>query len=177
MKHKKKMILGSVLAVIALVLIVFQVKSGKTIVLEHQIQIDNSPSLVWKTLNEIEAVADYNPQVEKALCISNNKTGIGASRECTMKDGSKVKERITNIEPDNAITMELYESNWPVKNMKWRTAIADKNGGALVTQKLEYQVKFGAFGAILNALVLENKMNSTLQGVFESMKSYIESKN
>lgn len=170
------MILVSVIAVIVLILIVFQIKSGNTIVLSHQIEIDSSPSQVWETLNNIEAVADYNPQVEKALCITNEKKGVGAGRECTMKDGSKVKERITKVEENKAITMELYESNWPVKDMQWRTAIEDKNSKTLVTQKLEYKMKFGALGALMNSLFLQNKMNSTLQEVFESMKSHIESK-
>jgi hypothetical protein len=37
--------------------------------------------------------------------------GVGASRECTMKEGSVVKERVLGMEDDNAIKMELYESN------------------------------------------------------------------
>jgi uncharacterized membrane protein len=176
MKNRKKMILGTILAVIVLILIIFQFKSGKTIVLNHQIEIDKGPSQVWETLNNLESVAEYNPQVKKAECITNDKTGIGASRVCTMTDGSKVKERVIEVEENKAITMELYESNWPVKDMKWRTVIENKEGKTLVTQKLEYKMKFGAFGAILNALFLENKMNSTLQDVFNKMKSHIESK-
>jgi len=102
---------------------------------------------------------------------------MGASRECTMRDGSKVKERVIKVEENKAITMELYESNWPVKDMKWRTAVESKNGKTLVTQKLEYKMKFGALGALMNSLFLESKMNNTLQDVFESMKIHIDSKN
>lgn len=176
MKNRKKMILGGILGIIVLVLIVFQIKSTKTIILNYQIEIDSSADEVWKTLNDIESVAEYNPQVEKALCISDKKEGVGARRECTMTDGSKVKERIISIEDNKAITMELYESNWPVKDMKWRTAIERVNGKILVTQKLEYKMKMGALGALLNSLFLKNKMNSTLQDVFNNMKTYIESK-
>ncbi len=176
MKNRKKMILGSIIAIIVLILIVFQIKSGKTIELNHQIEIADSPSKVWETLNNLEAVAEYNPQVKEAHCITSNKTGIGASRECTMTDGSKVKERVIKVEDNKAITMELYESNWPVKDMEWRTVIENKDGQTLVTQKLEYKMKFGAFGALLNFFFLEKKMNSTLQDVFKSMKAHIESK-
>jgi hypothetical protein len=58
--------------------------------------------------------------------------------------------------------------------MKWRMAIEPISGGILVTQKFEYQMKFGAFGAILNSLFLKDKMNSALQEVFERMKTNIE---
>jgi hypothetical protein len=53
-------------------------------------------------------------------------------------------------------------------------AIEPISGGILVTQKFEYQMKFGAFGAILNSLFLKDKMNSALQEVFERMKTNIE---
>lgn len=176
MKNRKKMILISGIVLIALILVVFQIKSGNTIVLNHQIEIDNSPGKVWEILNNIETVAEYNPQVEKAQCITNNKSGMGASRECTMTDGSKVKERVINVEENKAITMELYESNWPVKDMKWKTTIENRDGKTLVTQKLEYKMKFGALGALMNSLFIQSKMDGTLQEVFESMKAHIESK-
>jgi len=170
------MILVTILTSVIAVIIFFQIKSGNTIYLTHQIQIDAPPSAVWDVLNTIETVADYNPQVNESHCITENKTGPGASRECTMIDGSVVKERIVKIEPDQAITMELYESNWPVRDMKWRTAVEPKDGGTWVTQTLEYKMKFGAVGAILNSLFLKSKMDSSVQEVFESMKAYVESK-
>ncbi|MDO5970279.1 hypothetical protein Q4Q35_10725 [Flavivirga aquimarina] len=43
-----------------------------------------------------------------------------------MKNGSKIKERVIKVKENKVITMELYESNWPVKDMKWRTAIENK---------------------------------------------------
>ena len=174
MKLNKKMILSSVLGVIIVVLIIFQIKSGQTQTLNHSIEINSSPAKVWAVLNDLEAVSHYNDQVETAVCLTNNREGVGASRSCTMKDGSEVKERVIEIEDMHAITMELYESNWPMKDMRWRTALEENQGKTLVTQKLEYKMKFGALGALLNTLILKNKLNSNLAVVFTNMKNYIE---
>lgn len=138
--------------------------------------INTSPEKVWAVLNDVEEVGKYNPQVAEAKCISTNHEGLGASRQCTMKDGSILKEKVTLVEPDNAISMELYESGFPVQNMKWRTTIEPKDKGTLVTQKLQYQVKYGAFGALLNALIMKNKMDEGMQAVFEGLKKYSETK-
>ena len=154
----------------------FQIISSNTIILNHEVFINNTPEKVWQVLNDIEAVEKYNPQVAIATCISTSKEGVNSSRECKMKDSSSVKEKITLIEPNKAITMELYESSWPVQNMQWRTAIEPKENGTLVTQKLECKVKYGAFDAILNTLMMKNKMDASLKEVFAGLKKYSETK-
>lgn len=168
-----KMILLSIISVIVIVLIIFQIKSMSAVVLIHSVEINTPKEKVWQILNQLEMVANYNPQVERAKYITDIKNGVGASRECKMHDGYLVKERITKVETD-AITMELYESSWPVKDMRWRTQLSENNGKTIMKQKLEYKVKHGALGAVLNTLVMKGKMNNAIQETFEGLKSYAE---
>ena len=170
---KSKMTLIGIISVIVLVLIVFQFKSMSTVELNHKIEINAPKEKVWQILNQLEAVSDYNPQVDQAKCISEMRTGVGASRECTMKDGSSVKERVVFIE-SNTISMELYESSWPVKEMRWTTKLSDLSGRTEMTQKLEYKVKFGAIGALLNTFVMKSKMYAAIQETFEGLKKHAE---
>ena len=172
MKKRNKMLIG-VLSVVVLIAIIFQVISTRTVELGHQIVINAPQERVWQILNQLDAVAHYNPQVDKAKCISDTRMGVGASRECTMHDGSSVKERVTLLEA-NAVTMELYESSWPVQDMNWRTQLSAKEGGTLVSQKLRYKVKFGALGALLNTLMMRSKINGAVQETFEGLKTYAE---
>lgn len=171
----KKIILWTVI-LLAIVLTYFQYLSTQTTTLDHQVFVNNTPEKVWEVLYDIESVEHYNPMVKKATCISTVQAGVNASRECKMIDESTVKERIIDVEPNKALTMELYESTWPVHDMKWRTAIEAKETGTLVTQKLEYKVKYGALGALLNTLMMRNKMDASLQEVFTGLKNYTESK-
>ncbi len=169
---------GQILIIVVLILLVvvgyFQMISGRTTTLNHEIMINAKPDSVWQILVNLEMVQHYNPQVASAQYLSNEHQGVNSSRQCTMKDGSVVKERVIAVEENKSITMELYESNWPVEKMKWHTMIEARGEGTLVTQKLDYNTKYGAFGALLNSLMMKNKMQASIQEVFESLKKYSE---
>lgn len=162
--------------ILLLIIVVFQILSYQTITLHHEVLINAPKEKVWLVLNNIEEVENYNPQVSDATCLSDNHEGVNASRQCTMDDGTTVKEKVLAIDPGNSMTMELYESSWPVKNMKWTTSIETKDGATLVKQDLEYNVRYGAFGALLNTFVMKNKMNASINEVFSELKKYVESK-
>jgi len=53
--------------------------------------------------------------------------GIGASRECQLEQGF-AKERITAMDELKSISMEMYESDFPLKYMKWTYYLSFKNG-------------------------------------------------
>jgi len=173
---KRKTTLLWIGIIIAVALGYFQIVSSKTITLQNEILINASPEKVWAVLTDIEAVEHYNPQVEKATCISTAKEGAGACRECRMKDGSSVRERILSVEPNQAVTIELYESPWPVQDMRWRTNIEPSNNVTLVTQELNYRVKYGALGALMNAIMMKDRMDESIKGAFAGLKQYAETR-
>lgn len=93
----------------------FQIISSQTVILNLEVFIDNTPKKVWQLFNDIEAVEKYNPQVACATCISTSSIeDVNANREWKMKDESSVKEKITAIKTNKAITMELYETSQPI---------------------------------------------------------------
>lgn len=162
-----------ILIFIALSLIIPQGDSMTT--LSHEIHINAVPEKVWQVLNNLEEVSAYNPTVAHARYTSDSKEGIGAARECELKAGGKIKERIIAVASGQSVTMELYESEWPVEDMKWTTTIRSENHGTVVTQKTEYRPK-GLIGKILNPIVMKRNMNSTIADVFAELKKYIEAK-
>ncbi|MBI1822091.1 MAG: SRPBCC family protein [Nitrospirae bacterium] len=141
--------------------------------LNHEIFINVPPEKVWKTLANLEAVAKYNPGVAHAKYITAQKEGVGATRQCELKNKSVLKERVIGWNPIQSMTMELSESDWPVQDMQWTTDLTSKNGGTFITQKLQYRPK-GVMGTILNFLIMKRMMNKSLNEIFESMKKYIE---
>lgn len=143
--------------------------------LEHEIRIGASKERVFATLANLELVQEYNPSVLSAKYISTEHRGVGAARECDLgSDGGMIRERVTGFEDGKAISMELYEHNWPLKSMHWTTRVEPDGTGTLVTQSLDYEVKFGLIGALLDKLAMKNKMNTNMNVVFDSMKAYIE---
>jgi len=127
-------------------------------------------------LSDLEAVQHYNPAVKQANYITDHKQGTGAARACDLGKDGQVKERVIDWKPGEYITMELYESPWPVKFMQWKTTVKPTGEGTLLSQTMEYQMKFGLLGSLMNTLVMKNKMDQTLAKVFESLKDYVENK-
>lgn len=142
--------------------------------LHNTITINAPPEKVWDVLADLEAVQFYNPVVEHARYISPMKEGVGASRQCEMKPDGWVKERVVGWEPKEAITMELYESPWPVNFMRWRTSLVPENGGTRVSQNMEYELKFGPLGKLLDLIVMRRKLNKIIEDTFSNLKGYVE---
>jgi len=142
--------------------------------LNHNIRIAAPLDKVWAVLADLETVQHYNSGVMRAKYISAEREGIGASRHCDLKPKGWVKERVIAWEPGSSVTMELYESQWPVQFMRWRTALSQDGTGTRVSQQMEYQVKFGLLGALLDKLVMRRKLDQTLTEVFADLKQFVE---
>ena len=144
--------------------------------LKHQITINAPKDKVFSVLANLDEVQHYNPGVKAAKYISENKQGVGAARECNLGKEGIVRERITGFKQDDFVAMELYEHSWPIKFMRWTSKVAPAGNATQITQTLEYKMKFGVLGSILNMLILKRKLNQSMSTIFESLKKYVENK-
>ena len=143
--------------------------------LHHQITINAPLPKVWDVLQNLEEVAYYNKAVRSAKYISDVKIGEGSARQCEMEKGY-VKERVTNVRENESISMELYESDWPLKFMRWTTRVNTVNGSTVMTQTTEYEPGMGIMGKIMNTLVMKKKFNKILEELLTDLKQYVETK-
>jgi hypothetical protein len=143
-------------------------------VLHHEIHASCPPSRVWALLSDLEAVQRYNPGVLTAAIRGSQRTGIGATRECQLKPKGRVVERVTHWEEDRAVGLEVAESDWPIHFMRWITRLQPEGEGTRVEQDLEYQVKLGPLGWLLDRLVMKRKLKTTLDAVFAELVKHAE---
>lgn len=142
--------------------------------LHHEIHIHAPPEKVWGVLADLEQVPYYNPGVARARYISPNREGIGAARQCDFRPKGWGKERVIGWEPNAAIAMELYESNWPVRRMRWKTSMKPDGRGTLVKQDIEYELKFGFIGKLMDVFIMRGKLDQGIADIFTNLKRYIE---
>lgn len=143
-------------------------------VIRHQIEASCGPERVWALLSDLEAVQRYNPTVRTAAIQGALRTGVGAVRACELNPSGRVVERVTHWEDHRAIGLEVAESDWPIHFMRWVTRVEPHGGATRITQELEYRVKFGPLGWLLDRLAMERKLRSTLDGVFASLVKHAE---
>jgi hypothetical protein len=143
-------------------------------IIRHEIEARCPPQRIWALLARLEAVAEYNPGVRAARLRSGAATGPGAERECDLLPSGRVVERVTVWEEGRALGLEVIESDWPIHFMRWVTRVEPRPGGSLLTQDLEYAMKFGPLGGLLDRLVVRRKLTATLDGVLAALVARAE---
>jgi hypothetical protein len=136
----------------------------------HDITAPCAPERVWAVLADLEAVQRYNPTVRSATVEGTSRTGVGATRTCELVPKGRVVERVTHWTEQRAIGLEVAQSDWPIHFMRWITEVEPRDeGGTRIKQRLEYRVKFGPLGWLLDQLVMKRKLRRTLDTVFAQL--------
>lgn len=143
-------------------------------VLENSIRINATPEKVWSVLATLDALAKYDPGVAKAEIVSPAKEGPGAARKCDLAPGGWFKERVADWRPNEAISFELYECTLPVRRLRHDYELVRDGSGTIVRQRMEYQLKFGPIGALLDAAVVRRKWNQGIRSFFAGLKRFVE---
>jgi hypothetical protein len=112
--------------------------------------------------------------VKRAAIEGAQRSGVGAQRSCELVPEGRVVERVTHWQDGRALGLEVVESDWPIHYMRWLTRIEPHEGGTRITQSLEYSVKFGPFGWLLDRLVMKRKLTAALDDVFASLAKHAE---
>ncbi len=142
--------------------------------IHHDIHAACPPAHVWALLADLEAVQGYNPGVRRAAIEGPQRSGVGARRSCELLPKGRVVERVTHWEDGRALGLEVAESDWPIHFMRWVTRLEADDSGTRITQSLEYEVKFGALGWLLDRLVMRRKLSAALDEVFASLVKHAE---
>ena len=133
--------------------------------IHHDLHAACTPDRVWKLLADLEAVKRYNHTVKEVAIVGEQRDGVGARRSCQLLPSGRVLERVTHWEQGSALGLEVAESDWPVHFMRWVTRIAPDEAGTRITQTLEYRMKLGPVGWLLDKLVMRRKLTHTLDRV------------
>ena len=88
--------------------------SAYAITAKKRIEAPGLPPEVWAVVGEFCAIQNWHPAVAKC---EETKEGDVTFRTLTLKDGGKIKEKLTGTE-DLGYTYEIVESPLPVKNYK-----------------------------------------------------------
>lgn len=142
--------------------------------IHHEVLATCPPERVWALLADLEAVQRYNPGVRHAAVEGAPRAGVGARRACELNPSGRVVERVTHWEEGRAVGLELDEHAWPVEFMRWVTRVEPHGAGTRISQALEYQVKFGPLGWLLDQLVMKRKLTASLDEVFASLVRHAE---
>lgn len=143
--------------------------------IRNEITIHAPLEKIWQVLTAPEALDRYDPTVKKSSLISIKKSDVGAKRRVEMADGKNwFEEEITVFKPNEALTYTLTACSFPVHQLKHTYSFQQSGDTTKVNQVMEYTVKFGWLGKILDAVVIRKQSDAGIKKFFGGLKSYVE---
>lgn len=142
--------------------------------LENSIFISAPKDLVWAALTALDELHQFDPGVKKATITSTLRQGVGATRQCDLTPGGWFKEKVTEWKPGEALAFELFDCTLPVRSLRHSYTFEAAAGGTLVTQHMDYTLKFGILGKLLDALMVRSKWDAGIKSFFAGLKRHVE---
>ena len=143
-------------------------------VIENTVEFAVPPERVWRVLGTLDALERYDPGVARSQITSTERTGIGATRQCDLKPGGWFRERVTVWEPERSLGFELFACTLPVKRLRHDYVLTPVAGGTRVQQRMEYQLKFGPLGRLLDAAIVRRRWRAGIALFLRGLQQLIE---
>lgn len=145
--------------------------------IHNEITINASVEKIWEALTNIELLDKYDPTVKKSTALSENKNGLNAKRKVLMLDGKNwFVEKVTVFKPNEALTYQLTDCSFPIKALQHSYRFEKIDNQTKVKQVMQYTVKFGLFGKLLDAMMIRKQSDIGIKKFFAGLKLYAETK-
>jgi uncharacterized protein YndB with AHSA1/START domain len=145
------------------------------ITLHNEITIDAPIEKIWTALTNMEELEKYDPTVLKSTATTEAKNGLGAARKVDMRDGKNwFLEKVTVFKPNEVLEFELTACSFPVHQLKHSYTFQTSGSQTKVKQVMQYQVKFGLLGKIMDSLMIRKKSDKGIKQFLAGLKSYAE---
>lgn len=143
--------------------------------IHNEITVNAPVEKIWEALTNIELLDKYDPTVKKSTALSENKSGLNAKRKVLMLDGKNwFDEKVTVFKPNEALTYQLTDCSFPIAGLKHSYSFEKVGNQTKVKQVMEYTVKFGLFGKLLDSLMIRKQSDTGIKKFFTGLKSYAE---
>lgn len=142
-----------------------------------QLTIEKPIEKLWQVISDLKSVEKFHPGVKKSYLTNTLEKGLGAARICELYPSGKIIETVTEWKEGDGylLKIEPIEKAPPVKNFKGRFDLTKiDNEKTQVSVSISYDVKLGAIGILLNKLVIQSKIEASIDGLLSGLKLHTE---
>lgn len=143
------------------------------------VSIDAPKQRAWEVLADLGSIYKWNPGVSQSHTTSPDTGGEGATRHCDLqnsKGGSigYLEERAFDWREGEGFTIDVYESNLPIKRNHVRFDLESSGGTTIATITPDYELKFGPLGVLADLLVGRRQLRKGMAGLAAGLKYHVE---
>lgn len=143
--------------------------------LNNEITVNAPIEKIWEALSVIDTLDKFDPTVKKSTALTSSKSGIGAKRKVDMLDGKNwFEEKVTEFKPYEALTYQLTDCSFPINGLSHSYSFEKIGNQTKVKQVMQYTVKFGLIGKLMDSLRIRKQTSGGIQKFFIGLKEYAE---
>lgn len=130
-----------------------------------------APGPIWRLLSDFGAIDAFNPLLKEShLLEGSREAGLGAERQCTMKDGRNyIHERVVEWNEGRNYTIDIFAGTLPLRDIRTTMGVEPVGQGSQITMRMAYQPKLGVFGRIIDPVVLRPMMRRMMHKVVRGL--------
>ncbi len=83
-------------------------------------------------------------------------------------------EQCTVYQTNESLTYELTACSFPVHKLKHSYSFENMGNKTKVTQTMQYEMKFGLFGKLMDAMMVRKQSDKGIKKFFAGLKSFVE---
>jgi uncharacterized protein YndB with AHSA1/START domain len=129
--------------------------------------------VVWETLADLEGVSQWNPAVDAAECISDQRRGLGARRRCYMHPSGWMVESVSEWEPEEVIAFTI-ENAPPIRTGLGRFVLSEDGADTRLQAGFEYEVRYGPLGPVIDRLIVHRQLSSAWSKGMAGLRGHVE---
>lgn len=144
--------------------------------LTDTIFIDDSRERVWETIADLGGIQSFHPGVSRSYYLTDQKEGLGASRRCELIPLGTVDETAVDWHQGEGFTLTITPGPKapPFKYATGRMWIEERETGTLVGLEIDYQLRFGPLGRVLDRLLVAPQLKKVVPRVLKGLKRFQE---
>jgi len=145
-------------------------------IISRSIQVTASPEDTWRVVRDFGGVHRWHAKVESSPLLSSNNEGLGAKRRCEFYDKSSVVEEIISYdEGDRFLEVSLSEFSMPLTQATATMKVDPaEGGGAEVTLSMNFGVKYGPIGWVMDRAMMRPMMGKMFGQVLDGLRTHLE---
>ncbi len=137
-----------------------------------QVTINVPADKVWAVLADFGAIDKWAPPVSKSYSTTEASGGVGAGRHCDTSFGP-LKEQIVEWEEGRSFIID-GKTILPMKYARNGFSVSPAGDGTVATAWIDFKMKFGPLGSMLDKLVLRRQFRKVLTQGLAGLKDHVE---
>lgn len=138
-----------------------------------QVKINAPAEKVWEVVADFGSVSKWAPNVTNSYSTTEANGGVGAGRHCDVVGFGAIEEEIVEWKESRSLTYEV-ENVGPMKSVRNKCSVRGEGNRTVVTFTIDYQMKFGPLGALLDKLVAGRQLGKAAALGLAGLKHYLE---